>query len=141
MIKKTFTFLFIIVLITCNISLLFAWGFWAHQRINRAAVFALPDSMRVFFYNHIDFITEESVIPDVRKYAINDKAESNRHYVNLELLRTSATQEIPKTMQEAVAKYNDTLIQKAGLLPWYIDEITTKLVKAFREKINRKYFS
>lgn len=132
--KKALSFLFLILLTTCNISLLFAWGFWAHHRINRAAVFALPDGLRTFFYNHIDYITEESVIPDVRKYVVNDRAEGNRHYVNLELLRTSPSEIIPANMKEAIAKYHDTLVQKAGILPWYIDTMTTKLTDAFRNK-------
>ncbi|MEJ7740024.1 MAG: zinc dependent phospholipase C family protein [Chitinophagaceae bacterium] len=110
------------------------WGFWAHQRINRAAVFALPEQMRSFFYNHIDYITEESVIPDVRKYAVSDKAESNRHYIDLEMLRSSPAQTIPQSFREAQSTYHDTLIQAAGLLPWYIDTMTTKLTNAFREK-------
>ncbi len=132
--KKMLRFLVIVLFISTNVSIVYAWGFWAHQRISRAAVFALPDSMRVFFYNHIDFITEESVIPDVRKYAINDKAETNRHYVDLEMLRKSPAEFIPQTMKEATAKYHDTLLQKAGLLPWYIDDMMFKLTRAFRDK-------
>jgi len=84
--RKPYIFFLTILLITCNITLLFGWGYWAHQRINRAAVFALPDSMGVFFYNHIDFITEEAVMPDVRIYAINYREEANRHYIDLEML-------------------------------------------------------
>jgi hypothetical protein len=132
--NKKLTFLFVILLTLGNVSLLFAWGYWAHQRVNRAAVFALPENMRVFFYNHIDFITEESVIPDVRKYVINDKAESNRHYVDLELLQKSPSDSIPRTFKGAMAKYHDTLLQNAGLLPWYIDTMTSKLTKAFRDR-------
>ena len=74
------------VLVVCNITLLFAWGFWGHQRINRSAIFALPDSMRSFFYNHMDYITEEAQMPDVRIYALNYRDESNRHYINPELV-------------------------------------------------------
>ncbi len=132
--KSKLFFLLVIFFATGAVSDLFGWGYWAHLRINRAAVFTLPEEMRRFFYNHIDFITEEAVIPDVRKYAINDKAESNRHYVDLEMLPGSPSDTIPHTMKEATAKYTDSLLQKAGLLPWYIDEITTKLTKAFRDR-------
>ena len=127
-------FLLITLVFSCSVGLLYGWGFWAHQRINRAAIFALPEEMRRFFYNHIDFISEESVIPDVRKYAINDKAEPNRHYIDLELLQRTPGETIPQTFKEAIAKYGDSLIQKSGLLPWYIDTIMTKLTKAFRDK-------
>lgn len=135
--KKILSLVLTVLLITGNISLIFGWGFWAHQRINRAAVFALPDSMRLFFYNHIDFITQEAQMPDVRIYALEYRGEANRHYINAELLHSSL-QEVPQTMAGAVAKYGDSLVQKAGLLPWYIDETMTKLTKAFAEK-NKPY--
>lgn len=130
--KKTFTILFIFLLTTFNINLLFGWGSWGHQHINRAAVFALPEGMRLFFYNHIDFITQESVIPDVRKST--DRAESNRHYIDLELLPATPGKAYPQTMKEAAATYGDSLLQKAGLLPWQIDEVTTRLTKAMQDK-------
>ncbi len=117
-----------------SISLLFAWGSWGHQHINRAAVFALPAEMRIFFYNHIDFITEESVIPDVRKYTINDKAEFARHYIDLETFGDKPIDSLPRTMKDATAKYDDKFLQKNGILPWYIEDMMEKLTVAFRKK-------
>ncbi len=137
MVKKTFSLLLLVFLATAGVSLVFGWGFWAHQRINKAAVFSLPDSMRTFFYNHIDFITEEAVMPDVRIYAINYKQEVNRHFIDLELLERKG-EAMPATLPEAIKKYGDSLVQKAGILPWYIEEITGKLTTAFKEK-NRPY--
>jgi hypothetical protein len=63
---------------------LLSWGTFGHEHINRAAVLALPDPLLAFFYNHIDFITEESSVPDLRKYTLNYKAENFRHFINLE---------------------------------------------------------
>lgn len=136
--KKTFLFIAIVLLVTCNITLLFGWGFWAHQRISKSAVFALPDSMGVFFYNHIDFITEDAVMPDVRIYAINYREETNRHFIDLEMLPETGYNKMQANLAEAKVKFGDSLLQKAGLLPWYIDDIMTKLTKAFREK-NKPY--
>lgn len=129
----------LIVLMGSTITLVLAWGAWGawgHQHINRAAVFALPEGMRPFFYNHADFITEEAVVPDLRKYTINDKAEFARHYINMESYGsgTSADQSLPGTMQEAKARYADTVLNKAGILPWYIQEMEDKLTKAFKAK-------
>jgi hypothetical protein len=120
----------LIVLVTGSITLLFAWGAWGHQHINRAAVFALPDGMRPFFYNHADFITEEAVIPDLRKYSINDRAEFPRHFINMESYGPVGS--LPKTMQEAKTRYADTFLTKAGILPWYMQEMEDKLTKAFK---------
>ena len=43
---------------------LLSWGVIGHERINRAAVMALPAPLQTFFYNHIDYITQESTVPD-----------------------------------------------------------------------------
>jgi hypothetical protein len=129
---------------TAGISIAFAWGNWGHQHINRAAVFGLPETMRPFFYNHIDFITEEAVVPDLRKYAINDRAEFPRHYINLETYTLGVAPDmgasttlpggLPATMKEARARYTDSFMNKAGILPWYIQEMMDKLTKAFKAK-------
>jgi len=76
--------LFVFLLMAGTVSLLFAWGSWGHKHISRAAVFALPASMQPFYYNHIDFITESAVIPDLRRALINDKNEGPRHYIDVE---------------------------------------------------------
>jgi len=67
------------------ISVLFiSWGTFGHEHINRAAVLALPAPLQAFFYNHIDFVTLESTVPDLRKYTLHDKNEGPRHYMDME---------------------------------------------------------
>src|SRR5690348_5034112 len=106
------------VLVAGCVTLALAWGPWGHQHINRAAVFGLPMEMRPFFYNHIDFITEEAVVPDLRKYTINDRAEFPRHYIDLELYSPeSNVAGLPATMKEARSRYPDSMLSKAGTLP------------------------
>ena len=122
-----------IALSTLGIAfLLLSWGVIGHERINRAAVMALPKPLQSFFYNHIDFITQESTVPDLRRNVLNDKAEPPRHYFDMENYGDSAT--FPKTMEEAKAKYDEKFLTKNGILPWYIQELMEKLTKAFKEK-------
>jgi len=116
-----------------GIPLLFAWGAWGHKHINRAAVFALPESMRIFYYNHIDFITEGSVVPDLRRGLLNDKNEGPRHYIDIEDFHIPLAA-FPKTPGEAYAKYDSTFLNKSGYLPWYIQNITEKLTTAFKQR-------
>ncbi len=111
-----------------------SWGAWGHQHINHAAVFALPPQMRSFFYNHIDFITEESVVPDIRKYTINDKAEFARHYINSEAYDKTSVDNIPETMKGITQKFDSNFLQKNGILPWYIQDMMVKLTDAFKKK-------
>jgi len=133
--KRRMAILAIATCLVISTVFLVSWGTWGHQHINHAAVFALPDGMRPFFYNHIDFITEESVIPDVRKYTINDKAEFDRHYIDLESFQPGGPGDsLPKTMKDAAAKYDAKFLEKNGILPWYIAEVVQKLTKAFQDK-------
>ena len=112
--------------------LLLSWGGFGHEHINRSAVFALPGSLQQFFYNHIDFITLESTIPDLRKYTLNDKAENPRHYIDLENFGQPDT--LPANLADLKKKYEEKILQKNGILPWYIQDMMEKLTKAFKEK-------
>ena len=132
---KAFKKVIIIIFLLSSTVLVSAWGVWGHKHINKSAVFALPEAMRVFFYNHIDFITEESVVPDIRKYTINDKAEGPRHYIDIESF-SKPIDELPQSSKEASAMYSDSLLKSTGILPWYIQDMMEKLTKAFKDKKN-----
>ena len=88
--------------------------------------------MRSFFYNHIDFITVESTVPDLRKYTLNDKAENPRHFIDLE--NFGSLDSLPKTMADVKLKYDDKFLAKNGILPWYIEDMMDKLTTAFKNK-------
>jgi hypothetical protein len=124
----------IFLLITGSISLVFAWGSWGHKHISRAAIFALPEGMQKFYYNHIDFITEGAVVPDLRRALINDKNEGPRHYIDIEDFGKIAFSSFPKTTKEAYTKYDSNFLNKTGYLPWYIQNISEKLTQAFQKR-------
>lgn len=109
-----------------------SWGIVGHERINKAAVMALPQSLQVFFYNHIDFITQEASVPDIRKYALNYKDENPRHYFDME--NFGSVDSIPQTLEAAKKKYDAKFLNDNGILPWYIEDMMVKLTKAFKDK-------
>jgi hypothetical protein len=123
----------IVLLIAGSVSIAFAWGQWGHKHISRAAVFALPSPMQVFFYNHIDFITEGAVVPDLRRALIDDKNESPRHYIDVEDFKIPLDS-FPKTTGEAFKKYGKDFLNKTGYVPWYIQTLTEKLTNAFKKR-------
>ncbi|MEO7977275.1 zinc dependent phospholipase C family protein [Flavobacterium sp.] len=110
-----------------------SWGIVGHERINKAAVMALPHSLQVFFYNHIDFITQEASVPDIRKYALKYKEENPRHYIDLENFK-SPIDSLPVTLEEVNKKYETKFLNDNGILPWYIEDMMVKLTKAFKDK-------
>lgn len=132
--KITLKKLLISAILCTTAGFAFAWGTWGHHYINHASILALPDSLRSFFYNHADFITEESVVPDIRKYTIGDKAEFPRHYFDVEDYGPNALQTLPKDYQSAYAKINKDSMNIKGSLPWTIEEMQEKLTDAFKKK-------
>jgi len=110
--------------------MLLSWGPVGHEPINRAAVLALPAPMQTFFYNHIDFITQESTVPDLRKYLLNDPWEKPRHFIDLE--NFGSYDSLPATLTEAKKKYGEAFLLQNGILPWYLLERMDKLTKAFK---------
>lgn len=113
-----------------------AWGFWAHQRINRIAVFLLPPDMITFYKENIDFITEHAVDPDKRRYASPDEAP--RHYIDLDHYCTYPCKEMPRRWNEALEKYTEDTLKSYGIVPWHIQLMMFRLTDAFKAKDKNK---
>ena len=112
------------------------WGFWAHRRINRLAVFRLPPEMQYFYKKHIDYLTENAVNPDRRRYAVVGEAE--RHYIDLDMYGDSALAILPKVWPAAVKKIGEDSLRKHGIVPWYIQTAAYQLTEAFKAKDSKR---
>jgi hypothetical protein len=76
------------------------WGFYGHRLINRMAVFALPPELMVFYKKNIDYISEQSVAPDMRRYAT--KHEGVRHYIDIDIWGQPPFADLPRDFEEAI---------------------------------------
>src|SRR5688500_7226688 len=94
------------------------WGFFAHQKINRLAVFTLPVEMIGFYKSNIDYITRASVNPDKRRYALEE--EGARHFLDVDHYGDRAIALLPQKWEEAVALYGEDSLQAHGILPWHL---------------------
>lgn len=126
--KKT---LFILPLLLLTKSC-FCWGFYAHKKINFYAVFLLPPEMIVFFKPNIDFISEHSVDPDKRRYAV--KEEAPRHYIDIDNYGSFPYNDLPRRWSDAVAKYSEDSLQANGVVPWWVLVMQRRLTEAFQQK-------
>jgi hypothetical protein len=106
------------------------WGFWAHRRINRLAVFRLPPEMITFYKKHIDYLTENAVNPDKRRYAVVGEAE--RHFIDLDVYGDSALYILPKNWRDAKLKIGEDSLRKHGIAPWQVQLTAQQLTAAFR---------
>jgi hypothetical protein len=110
----------------------FCWGFFGHRKINYLSVFLLPPEMIQFYKTHIDFLSEHSVDPDKRRYAV--KEEGPRHYIDIDHYGTYPYPELPRNWDSAVAKYSADTIMAYGIVPWWVQTMLYRLTAAFKEK-------
>ena len=109
-----------------------SWGFFAHKKINRLAVFTLPPEMIGFYKRNIDYITEHAVDPDKRRYA--NKDEAPRHYIDIDhYSKDDPFKVMPRKWNDAVAKYSEDTLLSYGIVPWYIPRMVNRLTWAFKE--------
>ncbi len=113
-----------------------AWGFWAHQRINRLAVFTLPGEMLVLYKKHIDYLTNHAVDPDMRRYAV--EGEAARHFIDLDRYGTYPYPELPRRWDEAVAKFSEDTLQAHGIVAWELPRQVWRLKEAFEQRDLRR---
>lgn len=107
----------------------YPWGFYAHQRINRLAIFLLPPEMGRFYKQHLPYLMENSVNPDKRRYAV--VGEAARHYLDVEAYGDSVWSR--PYWQEAVAWWGADTLNAHGIVPWHIQRMKVQLTEAMRQ--------
>jgi hypothetical protein len=115
----------VLLIVICS-----SWGFYAHYRINRFAVYTLPKSMAGFYKANIEFITEHAVSADKKRYV--DSTEAPRHYLNADHYGKNPFARILQHWNDAVVKYSEDTLNKHGTVPWTIQRNYYWLVEAFK---------
>ncbi len=129
--KKSFYILIIFMLAMhlngYSAELCKSWGFFAHKKINRLAIYTLPVELIPFYKRHQKEIEDLSVLPDQRRYIMDN--EASRHYIDLDRYIIS---EIKYTQWEEIIKKisPDSLINH-GIVPWHIPILYQQLKYAF----------
>lgn len=121
----------LLLLLPC-LLLTVSWGFFAHQRINRLAVFTLPKDLIGFYKANINYVTEHAVDPDKRRYA--DSLEAPRHYLDADHYGEEPFKIIPRKWDEAAKKLTEDTLYSYGIVPWQIQRSYYKLVNAFKSR-------
>jgi len=112
------------------LTLCTSWGFYAHYRVNRLAVFTLPKDMSTFYQANIEYLTEHAISADRRRYV--DSAEIPRHYFDADHFGKTPFHTVPQKWADAVDKYTADTLYKYGTLPWSIQYNYYHLVDAFK---------
>lgn len=88
--------------------------------------------MQVFFKKYIDYLSENAVNPDKRRYAVVGEAE--RHFIDLDVYGDSALIVLPRHWQTAVKKIGEDSLRRHGIVPWHIQIAAAQLTAAFKER-------
>ncbi len=111
----------------------YSWGFYAHKRINRLAVFTLPPDMITFYKKHIEFVTEHAVDPDKRRYAVD--GEAPRHFIDIDhYSEEDPFGVMPRKWDDAVEKFTEDTLQAYGIVPWHLEVMLRRLTRAFKDQ-------
>lgn len=111
---------------------LFSWGFFAHRKINRQAVYSLPPEMMGFFKYHINYISDNAVNPDRRRYAVLGEAE--KHYLDADAYGDSAVYKLPRYWHQALEQFSEEELRQKGIGPWNVYRTQLSLTEAFKKR-------
>ncbi|AMR31996.1 S1/P1 Nuclease [Mucilaginibacter sp. PAMC 26640] len=114
-----------LIIVLCS-----SWGFFAHYRIHRAAVFTLPKEMAGFYRANIEFITEHAISADKKRYV--DSLEAPHHFFDADHYGKQPFKVMPQHWIDAAAKYSSDTLNKYGTVPWIINANYYWLVNAFK---------
>jgi hypothetical protein len=83
-----------------------------------------------FYKHHIQFITENAINPDRRRYAV--AYEAPRHYIDIDVYGDSALYKMPRYWKDAVMMYTADTLLAYGTVPWHINKVRYQLTDAYR---------
>lgn len=129
--KKSFLLITILVvgINSHGLSLKFPppWGFFVHKKINKMAIYTLPQNMIKFYKRHQKEIEELSVLPDQRRYIMDN--EASRHYIDLDQHVISDI--VNTNWNEITKKLSPDSLVKHGIGPWHVPILYQQLKYAF----------
>lgn len=103
------------------------WGFYAHKKINKQAIFTLPPPLINLYKRNINAIERFAVLPDQRRHSLDQEAA--RHYIDLD--RYPKEQIKYMNWENALSYYSEDSLQKHGIVPWNILTYYKQLKYAF----------
>lgn len=127
---KTFILIILSVFFYFSAESKVPWGFYAHKKINFLAVFTVPSPLNKFLKKDIDLLQEYAVLPDERRYIMDDEAQ--RHYIDLDHYNIKEIQF--KSFKEVSINISIDSLNAHGIVVWYIPIAYAKLKNAFQNR-------
>lgn len=114
-----------------------AWGMDVHRILTRRALDGLPPTIRPFFQAQRDFVVEHSADPDLwRVVDLRGQMgpEDPNHFLDIDGLDVPPPfLEVPRNRAAFLARYGVERSEKAGRLPWRVEEVYRRLVDTLKQ--------
>lgn len=123
-------YILFILLTSSNAYAYTPWGFYAHKKINKLAIYTLPSPLINFYKRHTAELESFAVLPDQRRHSLDQEAA--RHYIDLD--RYAQTTIKYMTWENAIGRYSEDSLQKHGIVPWNIQNFYLQLKYAFLKR-------
>jgi hypothetical protein len=109
-----------------------AWGFEAHKFIADQAIALLPPELRRLFERERTMFVEHAIDPDLwRNVGFTD--EPPRHFLDLDAYGEYPFDALPRDFDEAVRVHGEDKVRRNGQLPWRVEDIYGRLLRAFQQ--------
>jgi hypothetical protein len=131
--KNKIIILSLIIALTANLTITFAWGNKAHRIINMHAIEMLPEEMDKM-KDWKDYIAEHASDPDIRRDNGSDTTEWPKHFIDLDYYPEFLNGEMINDKNKLIDIYGEATVTKMGLLPWATLETFENLKKSFAQK-------
>lgn len=110
-----------------------AWGAAAHRMISERAIELLPPQLKPFFEKYRDEFVLRTNDPDLWRVVSWD--DDANHFVDFGVAEYGPPPfaALPRSYDEAVAKFGVATVKRNGLLPWRLSEERGQLERLFEE--------
>ena len=112
-------------------TLLEAWGYDGHRRINYLASMQLKGPFGQFLKNNSDPLKWYAVAPDYNKDI--DSQEFHRHFIDTDYYDVYPFTKIPRNYEDLVSRYGEDKIRKYGIAPWTINETCERIIDLLKK--------
>lgn len=113
-------------------GLAWSWGFPAHQLVVANAIDLLPAGLKSILDADPGALRKAVLEPDTQFRNEFGAEEAVRHYLNLDLLGEFPFAAIPRDFDAAVERFGSRKMNRAGRLPWRVEDLQRLLTRDFR---------
>ncbi|MFQ6611963.1 MAG: hypothetical protein ACE5D2_02525 [Fidelibacterota bacterium] len=114
------------------ITVIKAWGYDGHRRINRQAAQVLKGPLGQFLMHNESALTWYGPVPDYLKGS--DPNEFYRHFIDLDNYDAVPFNQIPMDYDSLLAKYGRENVRNWGIAPWAIQAVCDRIIKLLKEQ-------